>query len=91
MTDKYYKLYEELTEISKEILYYYDIDKIKPYAVYIWTKPCNDDDDGENVFDINPDKIVFYNKEHKIIEEALPVINSIQCRLKEIEIYLKGK
>ena len=82
MSEKYYELYEELVEISKEILRYYDIDKIKPFAVYIWTKPY--DDDGENVFDIYDDEIVFYNKEHKIIEEALPIINSIQCKLKEI-------
>lgn len=84
MSEKYYELYEELVEISKEILRYYDIDKIKPFAVYIWTKPYDDNDDGENVFDIYDDEIVFYNKEHKIIEEALPIINSIQYKLKEI-------
>lgn len=84
MSEKYYELYEELVEISKEILRYYDIDKIKPFAVYIWTKPYDENDDGENVFDIYDDEIVFYNKEHKIIEEALPIINSIQCKLKEI-------
>lgn len=42
MSEKYYELYEELVEISKEILRYYDIDKIKPFAVYIWTKPYDD-------------------------------------------------
>lgn len=83
MSEKYYELYKELVEITNEILRHYDIDKIKHFAVYIWTKPC-ENNEGENVFDIYDDEIVFYNKEHKIIEEALPIINSIQCKLKEI-------
>lgn len=89
MNDKYYKLYEELTLVSREILTYYDIDKIKPYSVYIWTKPCNDNEDGKNVFDITSDNIIFYDKNHKIIEEVIPIIKSIQSKLKEIEKVLK--
>lgn len=84
MNDKYYyKLYDELTEIVDEIRPYYNIDKIKTYAVYVLTK---DDDYGYNVFDIESDKIEFYDKKHQIIEKALPIITKIQNKLKEIEI-----
>ena len=91
MEEKYYKLYDELIEITKEILPYYDIDKAKPYSVYIWSKEDENDptDWGSNVFDINANEIVFYDKNHKIIEEALPIINKIQYKLKEIEIEIK--
>ena len=78
--DKYDYLYNELTQISKDILPYYDIDKIKPYSVYIWTKGKG----SENVFDICGDEIIFYVKDHKIIEEAKPIIEKIQLKLKEI-------
>lgn len=91
MENKYYELYDELVEIAKEILPYYDIDKTKPYSVYIWTKEDKNDPDncGCNVFDIQADEIVFYDKKHKITEEALPVISKIQSKLKEIETELK--
>ena len=52
--DKFHLLYNELIQISKEILPYYSIDKIKSYSVYIWTKG----EDGENVFDIEEDEII---------------------------------
>ena len=77
--DKFNILYNELEQISKEILPYYDIDKIKPYSIYIWTKGEN----GENVFDILEDKIMFY-KEHTVIEEAKSIVEKIQLKLKEI-------
>lgn len=77
--NKFDKLYNELRQISKEILPYYDIDKIKSYSVYIWTKG----DDSENVFDIQADRIVFY-EEHEIIKEAKPIIAMMQEKLKEI-------
>lgn len=84
--DEFYILYNELTEISKEILPYYDIDKTKPYAIYIWTKEGEGENDfGENVFDIMADEIEFYVKDHVIIEEAKPIINKIQLKLKEIQ------
>lgn len=75
--------------ISDEILPYYDIDKVKPYSVYIWSKE-ELDDFGENLFDIEADKIVFYNQQHRIIEEAMPVIQKIQCKLKEIKSYYES-
>ena len=78
------KLYEELLEISKELLSYYDIDKVKTYSVYVWSKE-ELDDFGENLFDIRANEIVFYSKEHKIIKDALPIIEKIQCKLQEIE------
>lgn len=78
--DKFNVIYDELVQISKEILSYYDIDKIKPYSVYIWTKGK----DSENVFDIMVDEIVFYVKGHKIIEEAKPIIKKIQLKLQEL-------
>ena len=90
MIDKYYELYEELTTISKDIFRYYDIDKIKPYAIYIWTKEDKNNLDGENVFDIEANRLVFYNKEHKIIEESLPIIHKIQSKLKEIDKVVKN-
>ena len=74
-------LYEELEQISNDILPYYDIDKIKPWSVYIWTK----EEDGDNVFDIMADEIQFYVDDHKIIEEAKPIIKKIQLKLKEIK------
>lgn len=80
----YNKLYDELKEISEEIKEWYDIDKIKDHAVYIWTK---DEESGENVFDINSHEIVMFNEDHIIIEEAKPIINKIQLKLREIEEY----
>lgn len=77
---KYYLFYDELVEISKEIEKYYDIDKIKPYSVYIWTKGKN----GENVFDIEEDEIVFYVENHVIPDEVKPIIEKIQSKIKEI-------
>lgn len=86
-TNEFNRLYEELVEVANKIRPYYDIDKIKPYSVYIWTK-SEYNDFGENVFDIESDGIEFYDKEHKIIEDALPIIKEIQLKLNEIqEIY----
>ena len=75
-------LYDELVQIAKELSPYYDIDKIKSYAVYIWTKG----DDGINVFDIMADRIIFYDKEHIIPEEVMVIIEKIQDKLKEISL-----
>ena len=83
------EFYMELHKAVDEIRPYYDIDKIKPYSVYIWSKVSEEDyqsDDnfyGENVFDIIKDKIVFYNKDHKIPDEVMPIIRNIQSKLME--------
>lgn len=79
--DKIDCLYTELEKIVKEILLYYDVDKVKPYSVYIWTKGEN----GDNVFDIIANEIEFYVKDHIIIEEAKPIIEKIQSKLQEID------
>ena len=79
--------YDSLCEIASEILPYYDIDKTKTYAVYIWNKADNLEDQW-NVFDIYSNEIVMYDKEHEIIEEAKPIIKKIQDKLKEFDKYL---
>ena len=79
--------YDSLCEIACEILPYYDIDKTKTYAVYIWNKADNLDDQW-NVFDIYSNEIVMYDEEHEIIEEAKPIIKRIQDKLKEFDKYL---
>lgn len=87
MSNRYYELYDELLKIVNEIRPYYDVDKTKTYSVYILAKE-NKNDANEwkcNVFDIEADQIVFYDKGHKIIEDALPIIDKIQSKLKEIE------
>jgi hypothetical protein len=86
---KFISLFNELVNISNEILPYYDIDKVKWYSVYIWTKGNEIDphDYGENVFDIEADKIVKFVKDHEIIEEAKPIIEKIQRKLKELSVY----
>lgn len=83
MSEKHYKLYEELVSIVNELRPYYDIDKIKPYSVYVWSKE-KDDDFGSNIFDIEADDITFYDTSHEIIEDALPIIEKIQYKLKEM-------
>ena len=88
--EKFVRLYEELVSVSDEIQSYYDIDKVKWYSVYIWTKASEEDEWGENVFDIQEDEIVIYAKDHIIIEEAKPIIQKIQAKLKEISLYVKS-
>lgn len=78
--DNFEMQYEKLREICEEILAYYDIDKIKPYSVYIWTKGKN----SHNVFDIQKDEIIIYDKEHDTIQEAKPIIQKIQLQLQKI-------
>ena len=89
--NEFMQLYNELVQIADEITPYYDIDKVKWYSVYIWTKESEVDDDdwGENVFDIQEDEIVFYVKDHVIIEEAKPIIKKIQAKLKELSLYVE--
>ena len=94
--DEYYKLYQELTDVVKEcgILQYYDYDKIKSYAVYIWTKATDENDMstwGRNLFDIHSDEIVFYGEKHKVIEAAWPAIKEIQKQLFKMERFREGE
>lgn len=71
--------YDELVEVARELEPYYDIDKIKSWSVYIWTKG----DFGNNVFDIMANEIVRYDENHVIVEEAMPIIEKIQAKLRE--------
>lgn len=86
------ELYQELRELTDKLRKWYDIDKIKWYSVYIWTKDNPNDEKnpfGENVFDIWGDEINFYVKDHVIPDEAMPIIREIQEKLKEINGYLE--
>ena len=85
----FWQSYKELTGIVDEIRPYYDVDKIKSYSVYVWTKdnPNADSEDGmygQNVFDICGDELIFHVEDHVIIEDAKPVIEKIQAKLREI-------
>lgn len=91
--DQFTILYDELRELVDELNPYYDVDKVRWYTVYIWTKGNLDSDNandwGQNVFDIQADEITFYLKDHIIIEEAKPIIEKIQAKLRELrEQYL---
>ncbi len=83
LENQYEYEFNKLFKIAHEIEPWYSVDKVKSYAVYIWTKDT-DEDFGKNIFDIEADDIVFYT-EHSIIPEALPVIERIQEQLKKIE------
>lgn len=71
--DKFEKLWKTSMLLEK----YYDIDKVKPFAVYVYDK-----DDSKNsdvgIFDIYKNEIVFYTDDHTIIEDAKPIIKGIQ-------------
>lgn len=89
--DGFLKLYEELENIvDEELSPYYGVDKIKWYSVYVWTKESyRGAHDGNNVFDIMYDEIIFYDKDHVIPEEAKPIIKKIQTKLRELYIYVE--
>lgn len=84
-------MYRELWDLTDELRPWFDIDKVKPYSVYVWTKLCDDPDCpfGENVFDIYADYLQFYQctKPWRLPNEAFPVIKKIQEKLREIEEY----
>lgn len=88
MTDvEFNRYYNGLVETVGPLTKYYDIDKVKTYAVYVWNKE-NENGDQWNVFDIHSDEIVMYDEAHVIIEEAKPIIAKIQEKLKEFDKYL---
>lgn len=86
--EEWQKHYDELLSVSREILSYYTIDKTKPWGVFIWTKVPDDSLEDENVFDILANEIIFYTR-HDIIEEAKPIIERIQIKLREFEEFRK--
>lgn len=89
-------IYNELRDLAHQLEPWFDIDKVKPYSVYVWTKGEDLDDDeypfGENVFDIYADDIQFYRCNHcwRLPNEAMPIIKKIQEKLKEIEKFTGG-
>ena len=85
--EEFDKYYNSLVETVEPLRKYYDIDKTKTYAVYVWNK-ADSLDEQENVFDIYSNDIVMFDKEHEIIEEAKPIIKKIQDKLKEFDKYL---
>ena len=55
--------YEHMRELVKQLYPWYNIDKIKPWGVYVWTKDSSEDElDGENVFDIYANEVAMYNE-----------------------------
>lgn len=85
--EEFNKYYNSLCNIVQELTKYYNIDKTKTYAVYVWNKSDNEEDE-HNVFDIYSNEIIMYDEEHKIIEDAKPIIKRIQDKLKEFDKYL---
>lgn len=87
-------MYDELWNLAHELSPWFDIDKVKSYSVYVWTKDSDDPDCpyGENVFDIFPDYLQFYQctKPWCFPNEAFPIIKKIQEKLMEIHNYLGG-
>ena len=79
LEQQYHDALDKLFKIAHKIEPWYDIDKVKDYAVYIWTKG----EYGENVFDILADELIFYTQ-HEVIPEAVPTILRIQKQLKEV-------
>lgn len=100
LTNEFRHLTDELRVLSHELEPWYDVDKVKSYAVFVWTKGKNtttkeelstlaDEDFGTNVFDIFADELVVFDDEHTIIENSKPVIKKLQLKLKEIESVYK--
>ena len=81
----YSELYVELVQLSNLLLPYYDIDKVKYYAVYVWSK--GELDESSNVFDITADGIDLLDRNHIISEEAMPIIDAIQAKLREMQCF----
>lgn len=79
-TEEYQKVLRAAVDKLKP---YYDIDKVKHNAVYVWTKESDDAMYTENVFDITKNEIFFYNKRHVIPDGAMPIIREIQAILRE--------
>ena len=78
----YYRLFDLATKLKP----WFDIDKVKAFGVYVWTKG----DDCENVFGIYAEKIQFYTCEApwEMPNEAMEIVRQIQDVLKEIAEYV---
>lgn len=69
---------------AKRLEPWFEIDKVKSYAVYVWTKD-EIDYNGENVFDIYKDYLQFYQctKPWEMPNEVWEIIKEIQELLEE--------
>jgi hypothetical protein len=87
--------WNELRDLAHQLEPWFDIDKVKSYGVYVWTKgeDLNDPDYpyGENVFDIYADRIQFYQCNHvwHLPNEAISIITKIQEKLREVNTFSK--
>lgn len=79
------KILQELYDLVKGLEPWYDIDKVKWNAVYVWSKT---DWWSENLFDITEDGIYYYDENHVIPDDAWPIIRSIQAKMGEIWDYI---
>lgn len=82
---------DELRKSANKLSQWFDVDRIKWYAVYVWTLDNYDDVFGENVFDIYADYLQFYpcTTLWKMPNEAIAIIHEIQEKIKEIEKFLE--
>jgi len=84
--NRWIELYDELSMSAKKVYPYYSVCGIRPYGVFVWT--VNENKDLEyNVFDIEEDGIILYDKEHVVKEEVLPIIQEIQEKIRQIRVY----
>ncbi len=79
----YSEVYSELWKLTHELESYYSVDKVKPWAVYVWTKDTPEAE-GEYVFDITAYGLVYYVEDHVIPAEAMPIIRKIQAKLRKV-------
>lgn len=77
--------YDKLYEISQKLRPFYDIDKVKSWGVFCFSKV--EEGFGDDTFDILEDKLIFYNgyKYEDIPKEALPIIKDIQNQIKLVK------
>ena len=98
---RYDEMYSELHKLAYELAPWFDIDKVKSYAVYVWYRPTKEDlkhpnypgdEFGWNAFDIYADYLQFYRCDWpwRLPNEAIPIIKKIQEKLMEMENYIGG-
>ena len=90
---KYSQLCDELKEIAGELKCYYIVNNVKPYAVYVYATASQKSNWpwGDDLFDILPEKIIYHDEEHKILDEAFPIVQKIQAKLCEIRDHMRGR
>lgn len=75
------KYYKEMRALTDRLRPWYDIDKIKSWGVFVWSKSEGNPYGGANVFDIYKDEICYFVEGHVIPDEAWPIIREIQEKL----------